>query len=797
MGVNYTNITYDTDYPTPPAIQINDSDIDIVVDGLDANVSLVGPSEWTPTHYKLWNINGVTTSGEASWVAMASEVAAELIEQTGLQHVYGQFKDATHTSDVVTSSGVTFSWVSPTIHHTVDWADAWSTIGYGSASSATLENTTYNTDIVLSKSNIPNLRFSGKDLSDIVVGSDIIQASSTGYIGSLLAAGGGSVGITRVFATDTKPFIWVDKDNNGTRITLTQYDGSEKTGLGEDYSGRVENYSWTSGTKTLYFDVTKFSTYGFCVINEVKFTSDSTQGGYDGSGITIKVEVKDSNGELVEGAPVTLTKLSGDTIGSFVSNPVNTDSNGIASFTLNLNAVGVCTFDANVDSVHSVADQITWCIDSPAYSGRSLLRQYEQIRWSETYDDAIASVNTSSVAEPTVISGSPMRLEHDMNVIRTLTKQLKGGTNWFDDLGKYFDPTNTTSGGALTKQMSLENIKGHTTDSQTILLAVTDDNSGDGFTTASGDAGILMGITTRYATYANRQGLPIFSSAGNTYADEGGSDNVCVIDLINTDTGGEFVDGSGNTIFGKFHDAADHGGTGSLTDVYVKFYTSAGPYTFASGDPTNIVIIYPHRKVMDDLYEWEWSRTDFVSSFEGDEELIEDVANLWSFTGAVNEDTAPTWTNITGFYPLSGDPSDLEAAINTLNNEIGDMTFSEDNYIDDNDTVANALNDLDMALKVVADSVLAGVADKYVEGLSSDITAGVVHPVPGFTYTPDSTSDQEGSNMDILLNGQLLSASTGANGVNADRDYAETTASGITFHMDVHQYSNITYMVRQ
>lgn len=93
---------------------------------------------------------------------------------------------------------------------------------------------------------------------------------------------------------------------------------------------------------------------------------------------------------------------------------------------------------------------------------RSLLRQLEQIRRAEVYDDAVADFNTSAVAEP-VISGS---LEEDMNVLRSIIKQVKGGSNWFDDPGKYFDPLNTTSGNVATKQLSLANISGNTLDSR-------------------------------------------------------------------------------------------------------------------------------------------------------------------------------------------------------------------------------------------------------------------------------------------------------------------------------------------
>jgi len=424
---------------------------------------------------------------------------------------------------------------------------------------------------------------------------------------------------------------------------------------------------------------------------------------------------------------------------------------------------------------------------------RSLLRQLEQIRRSATYDDAVVNMNTSAVAEPTV-SGS---LEDDMNVVRSLMKQTKGSTNWYDDLGKYFDPSDTDAGDAANKQMSMSNIKGNTLDSKTVLIAVTEDNSGSGHTTASGTTGILTtNVTTRYATDADRQGLPIYASTGS-YHDEGGSMNVCRVDVLDMDNDQEFEDGSGNTVYALMEDGADNSGTGTGTDVFFKFYVGAAqtPYTFTGSDPTSVKFVFPHRKVMNNVAEWEWLRTDFISSWEGDVELVEDISNLWSFTGAADDLTSPTWTNTSANYPLSGNPSDLEAAINTLNDVIDDMTFTEDNYIADDDTVADALNKLDMALKDVEESVAAGVADKYVESVSSGFSAETVHALPySITYTPDSTAGREGSNMDVYVGGQLLAADPS---VGDARDYDETTASGITFHFDIQAGRNITYLVRQ
>jgi hypothetical protein len=424
---------------------------------------------------------------------------------------------------------------------------------------------------------------------------------------------------------------------------------------------------------------------------------------------------------------------------------------------------------------------------------RSLLRQLEQIRRAATYDDAVASVNTSAVAEPTV-SGS---LEQDTNIFRTLLKQLKGTTNWYDDPGKYFDPTNTDGSNTANKQLSLANISGNTLDSKTIILAVSNDNSGSGFTVTTGASGVLMTTTTRYATTADRTGLPIFASTAGAYFDEGGADNVARVDIINMATNSEIVDGSGNVIYGKFHDGIDFGATGSGTDVYVRFYANGSVATMSSG-VSSIELVYPYRKRLTDVQEYEWLRTDFVSSWEGDIELIEDVSNLWAFTGATNNDAdAGPWTNTGAGYLLQTDPNDLKTATDLLNTGVGSR--QDGNYITATDTIAESLVDLDTALDVVAGQISAGIGEKYIESVTTLIAKNTAHDISAIitSYTPFSDGGREGKNMDVYVDGQLLAADTGAAGANADRDYGETSTTAVTFRFDVQVGRNITYVVRQ
>jgi len=506
---------------------------------------------------------------------------------------------------------------------------------------------------------------------------------------------------------------------------------------------------------------------------------------------------------------------------------------------------------------------------------RSLLDQLVQIRRSGTYDDAVADVNTSAVAEPTV-SGS---LQEDLNVVRTLMKDLKGTSDWFGDLGNYFDPTDTDIGNTANKDLNLSNISGNTLDSKTVIIAVSDDNSGAGFTVSGTSTGILFVPTSSaYADPADRRGLPIFNSVTNsgTYYDEGGSDNVCRADIINTATEAEMQDSSGYTIYAKLHDGADNSGSGENTDVFVKFYANGVECNLSDvqpSPPSNISIIYPYRRRMSDMQEYEWLRTDFVSSWEGDIELIEDITNLWNFTGASDGTTDPTWTNTSANYLLNANPDDLMEAINDLNDGIGDATYTSTYLTNGEDITASldalglgiqsndgdistlqgvdsslqsqistnasniasntsaiSANDTDISdLEAAAgtstglaglvysstnyitngtsletaigalDAAIGGTSGiKYIETTAGAITKNVEHALPySITYTPDSTAGQEGNNMDVYLSGQLLAADTGAAGANADRDYGETTTSGITFRFDIPAGRNITYVVRQ
>lgn len=809
---NYFTIDYeDTTPPASGTLELNNGAA--YSSGLTVNVSMFAGSGFTPTHYKLWGLElvsgeGVVTSGTATWQAFpASGMTTAILDPTDENPQYAsvKFKDAGETeTDIAQSNGVTFSFVAPIIDDSVEWKQSFASLGYEDATSNTLANTNFSTEVELNKSKLGQLKYSGRDFSGLKVEENAIYINPASDLGHLIGMDNSSyVSASKQFSTSEVRMLTVDYGNGPE--TLTGYDNSLKTTLSGANLDRVQNVSWNSGTNTLTFDAYKFSYYGFTTIKKVEFTTDSQTAGYTGTTINFYVHVIDTNGEDVENAPVTVSGY-GDVIGTITeAMPVNTDAQGRATFTLPITAEGIEYFTASVDGTYDVeSDLMIFSLDKPA-TQRSLLTELEQIYKTETYSDTVSGVNTQAVAEPsgsTDTAPADGVLEHDLNVMRTLLRQVKGTTNWYDDLGNYFDPTDTDESNTESKALNLTNIKNNTLDANTIILAVDESNSGSGFSVSAGEDGFLFSTSLRYATPDNRVGLPIYNSVTNSgsYYDEGGWDRVVGIDLINMSTGSEFTDGSGNIVYAKFHDGADYGGTGDGTDVYVKFYTSAGDYTTASGDPSSMMMVYPYRKTLDQMEEYEWVRTTFVSSWEGDAAIVEDISDLWSYAGSLDGETNPTWTVISGSPIVDTDQTSLVDAINALNDEIGDRTWTltVSGVLTNGQSITDALDALDMGIYDLEQSVEANVGEIYIEVPVSDIAKNAAHDLPGgLTYTPDNTTGQEGKNMDIFMDGMLLTASTGLNGANRDRDYAEINSSQVQFHFKVNAGSNITYLVRQ
>lgn len=80
------------------------------------------------------------------------------------------------------------------------------------------------------------------------------------------------------------------------------------------------------------------------------------------------------------------------------------------------------------------------------------------------------------------------------------------------------------------------------------------------------------------------------------------------------------------------------------------------------------------------------------------------------------------------------------------------------------------------------------IVDKTVEHISSDIAAESLHTLPsGKSYTPDN-----GNNLDIYFNGQLLAHDSGS----ITYDYEEINSVTIRFHREIPTCSVLSYIIR-
>jgi hypothetical protein len=451
-------------------------------------------------------------------------------------------------------------------------------------------------------------------------------------------------------------------------------------------------------------------------------------------------------------------------------------------------------------------------------SGRSLLSQLEQIAGSYQYTDILAGLNTGAVSEPadSTVSGS---LEYDLNILRAHLRQVKDwDSDWFSAIPTYtLAVDGTTVSGSLKELSTASHGVGNVLDAKSIIIPIEYPSGGGSVAVSPTNSGILISTSTQYATAADRRGLPIYSSATGTYYDEGGDDRVVRVDILDASNDQEFVGSNGELVFGRLWDGLDAPtGSGTGTDVFVHFYTVSGTYTWDAGDPSAIKIVYPQRKILSEMEEWDWLRTDFVSSWEGDVELVEDISNLWSFTGSSDGETSPVWTNTTAYYLLDGNPSDLEAAINDINDGVGNRDYTDGLVLTDDQTITasldalnvaigdrdgesltSSIDALDMALWDL-ETTVSGIsaANKYVYTITGGpIAAETSIQLPySLSYTPNSSDQQPGLYMDIYVDGQLLAADYATNG---DNDYEETDATHWTPHFLIRNNANITYVIRE
>ena len=394
-------------------------------------------------------------------------------------------------------------------------------------------------------------------------------------------------------------------------------------------------------------------------------------------------------------------------------------------------------------------------------------------------------------------------LEGSINYALTQLKQIVDpSSDWFQDMPRAFDPTDTDGGSTANEKMSLKVLADNWYGKHTKITDIVTPS----FAVSDTDTGSLFLTSLTYADDADRRGLIIQASTG-AYHDEVALASITLglhkVTLVDVTTGNEFFNAAGNLVYGVLQDGADNSGTGEGTDVFIKFVEDVAgvptAYTWvAATDPANVQAYLPDRKRRTEMTEYD-ERRFMIAGIVGDAEQAQDISEIRSALGLSDGEDAGDWdlTNTTASFPFSEltlGTATMEDIVNKLNEEIGSRVYTEDNFLTDGETITESLDAIDQALGSVG-----SLKSKIVERVTVDIAKGAAHTLPFATgsdalittYLLD-TGDR-GLNMDVYVAGKKLVPDSAAG---SDGEYEETSNTQVTFRFKVKAGQIIEYVIK-
>lgn len=415
-----------------------------------------------------------------------------------------------------------------------------------------------------------------------------------------------------------------------------------------------------------------------------------------------------------------------------------------------------------------------------------------------TYNSATSvDISNPTGVFPDANSGSlvwterePYRLEDDLNYVRTDRQQIKGTTNWYDNIPTYQRPTAI----GTNINANLSNIAGKTTDA----VAYNMSRAFYGQTVNIGDGYVIMTSVgnLKHADSVNRTGVPCFDLA--PFTNDWQSCYVHVVDgYADGYAGSELTvlsgPNAGERIFGITRD----GYSTSPDSVQVKFYsalfnldyaTNATEYSWESGQPTTLNFLYAYNQRLD-LLDTNAFRSIPALGILTDASLANKINDLSHVVGndldgytSLNGLLTNTTTYFSFFNLPDATPTVVEA-LNTLNEQIGNRTYTG-TYLTSGQTITASLQALSNA--IAGSSIV-----RTIERLSSDINANTAHTLPGaITYTLDGTNN--GRNLWVFARGVLQDPGP----VSGGNNYSETSTTQITFYVKQKSGDHINYFVK-
>lgn len=337
---------------------------------------------------------------------------------------------------------------------------------------------------------------------------------------------------------------------------------------------------------------------------------------------------------------------------------------------------------------------------------------------------------------------------------------------------------------------NLSNIAGKTTDARGFIInrkfaaaAVAATNT---FITISSPGNL------RHSDAVNQTGIPVFDAAPYT-----GSFIDCYTAIQNPADGTELIVQAGLHAGEKIYGVTNGGASVSPNSVEVVFYsvplggditTQSTAYTWEAAQPVSIDLFYGFFQRLDQLADSAF-RTMSTLGIEESGDLRQDINDIQSTIGMNDGDTSlaghltNTGANYIFFNLPDVTPSVVEA-LNTLNGQVGDRTYSGGILTSGQTIVAS--------LQALSNAISASNIVRTIERLGADVPANTSHLLPGgISYTLDGTFN--GKNMFLFTRGLLRDPGSVVNG----DDYSETNTTHVTFFSKQKSGDHINYMILQ
>jgi hypothetical protein len=316
---------------------------------------------------------------------------------------------------------------------------------------------------------------------------------------------------------------------------------------------------------------------------------------------------------------------------------------------------------------------------------------------------SIKVANTSAVASDanngaiSWIERYPYSLQDDLNFARTDRAAIKG-VAYSAAIPTYQRP----SAVGTSVPANLSNIAGKTTDAMSLI--VTKKFAGVSITATNTSATLTDTGNMKHADATDKRGIPTFDAGPDSASHEN-----TYVEIINPATGEPVEVLSGGDAGKRVYGRTIATGATSPNSVVVAFravaigaaLSTSVSYAWEAAQPASVDMYYGWRYRLDEIDE-NALRTTMVNGLQGDADLRNDVDDLQAIIGSTDETTslASLLTNTGNWYPFSdlpdGTPSVVEA-LNTLNSQIGDRSYTGSILVD-GETVTASLQSLSNAI---------------------------------------------------------------------------------------------------